>query len=60
MPMDDNEIVSELLEYEQTGKMTITVFITLNTMGADRRRRIYELFEFAKIITKPPVDEPEL
>jgi hypothetical protein len=40
--------------------MTITVFITLNTMGADRRRRIYELFEFAKIITKPPVDEPEL
>lgn len=60
MHLEDNDIVAELLEYESTGLMTIPVFIALNTMDLDRRKRIYELFEVARILTRPPVDESEL
>lgn len=60
MHIEDDDIVAELLEYESTGLMTIPIFIVLNTMDIERRKRIYELFEVARILTRPPVDEPEL
>lgn len=60
MHIEDDDIVADLLEYESTGMMTIPVFIALNTMDVERRKRIYQLFEFAKILTKPPIDESEL
>jgi len=60
MHIEDDDIVAELLEYESTGMMTIPVFIALNTMDVERRKRIYQLSEVARILTRPPVDEPEL
>lgn len=60
MHIEDDDIVAELLDYESTGMMTIPVFIALNTMDVERRKRIYQLFELARMLTKPPVDEPEL
>jgi len=60
MHIEDDDIVAELLEYESTGMMTIPVFIALNTMDVERRKRIYQLYEVARILTRPPVDEPEL
>jgi hypothetical protein len=60
MHIEDDDIVAELLEYESTGLMTIPVFIALNTMNVERRKRIYQLYEVARILTRPPVDEPEL
>jgi hypothetical protein len=60
MHIEDDDIVAELLEYESTGMMTIPVFIALNTMDVERRKRIYQLYEVARILTMPPVDEPEL
>lgn len=62
MHQEDDEIVAELLEYDSTGSMKISVFIELNSMDLERRKRIYRLFDMAKMLTKPPVDteEPEL
>lgn len=58
--MEDNDIVAGMLEHERTGTMSISVFIALNTMELEHRKRIYELFEVAKMLTKPTVDEPDL
>ncbi len=57
MHVEDDDIVSELLEYDSTGVMTISVFISLNTMDADRRRKIYQMLDVARMLSKPSVDE---
>ena len=60
MHIEDEEIVAELLEYESTGSMTIRIFIALNMMDTERRKRVYMLLDVAKMLTRPTVDEPEL
>lgn len=52
----DDKIVDELLEYEATGEMSLSLFITLNAMPLERKKQLYMNLEIARLLTK---DVPE-
>ena len=58
--LEDDDIVAELLKYESAGLMTIQVFIALNTMDTERRKRIYQILDVARMLGGDDTEEKDL